>query len=94
MAPSMPAGRDVGVLQGAGRPQPQVVAVHRDVDGAAADADALDLGDGGGDPVGQGHAASGDSQHDQVVRALVALEDLVGDARQRARDVRGVEYDA
>jgi hypothetical protein len=28
------------------------------------------------------------------VRALVPLEDFVSDARQRARNVRSVEYDA
>ena len=83
------AARDVGGLERAGGSQPQVVAVHRDVERRRRDLDALDLGHHGrrcgaasGDPAGR------DAEQDDVVGALVALEDLVRDAGQRAGDVR------
>ena len=51
-------------------------------------------GDPLGDPAGEGHPAGGDAEQDEVVGALVALEDLVGDAGQCPGDVTGVEDDA
>jgi hypothetical protein len=75
------------VLQGAGRVQAQVVAVHRDVQGPDRDRGALDGGDPGGQPVGQRDTAGRDAEQDEPAGTLVALEDLVGDAGQCAGDV-------
>ncbi len=75
----------------AGRAQPQVVAVHRDVKGADRHLAALDGGDPLGEPAGQGDAARGDAEQDEVRAGLGALEDLVRDARQRALDIGGVQ---
>ena len=86
-----PAGTSVR-SQGPGRAQPQVVAVHRDVERADGDRAALDGGDALGQPAGQRHATGRDAQQDEVVGALVALEDLVGDAGQRPVDVGGLEH--
>ena len=85
------AGRDLGRQQRPGRLEPQVVAVHRHVERADRDVVPLDRGDPLGDPPGQRHAAAGDAEQHQVAGALVALEDLVGDAGQRPRDVAVVE---
>ena len=52
---------------------------------------ALDGGDPLGDPAGQGDAAGRDAEQHEVVGALVALEDLVGDAGQGPGDVAVVE---
>ena len=52
------AVRDLGGQQGAGRPHPQVVAVHRHVERADGDVDALDGGDLGGDALGERDAAA------------------------------------
>src|SRR5262249_14329827 len=82
---------DLGRGQRAGRPHPEVVAVHGHVDGPDRDLGALDLGDLRGDPSGQVDAAAGDAEQDEVAGALVALEDLVGDTGQRPGDVTGVE---
>ena len=43
---------------------------------------------------GQGDAAGRDAEHDQVVGALVALEDLVGDAAQGPGDVTWAHHGA
>ena len=86
-----PAGRHLGVLGTAGRVLAQVVAVHRDVEGAERHLDALDLGDPLGDAAGEVDAAGGDAEEDEPLGALVALEDLVGDAGQCPGDVTGVE---
>ena len=48
-----PLGRQVGVLEGPGRVQPQVVAVHGHVQRADRDVGALDRGDPGRQPMGQ-----------------------------------------
>ena len=86
-----PAVGDLRREQGARRLQAQVVAVHRDVERPARDGRALDGGDALGDPLGERHAARRDAEQDEVVGALVALEDLVGDAAQCAGDVARVE---
>jgi hypothetical protein len=86
------ARRDVGVHGAAGRLPPQVVAVHRDVEGADGDRGALDLLDEGGQPAGEGHPARRDAQHHEVGRTLVVLEDLVRDAPQDAGHV-GLGHD-
>ena len=89
--PSTPPG---GISVGsrvAGRLQPQVVAVHRHVERADRDVVPLDRGDPLGDPLRQRHPAARDAEQDEVVGALVALEDLVGDAGQGPGDVAVVE---
>ena len=59
-----------------------------DVDGRG-----LDALDGRGDALGEREPARGDSQQDQVAGALVALDDLVGDAGDRTADISLVEDD-
>ena len=84
----------VGDLRREQRPgglQAQVVAVHRDVERPARHGGALDGGDPLGDPLGERDAARRDAEQDEVVGALVALEDLVGDAAQGPGDVARVE---
>ena len=81
------ARRDLGGQQRAGRLHPQVVAVHRDVERADRHVVPLDGGDPLGDPLGQRHAPAGDAEQDEVLGALVALEDLVGDAGEGPGDV-------
>ena len=90
----MPPGGISVLCERAGRLLAQVVAVHRDVELADGDRDALDAGDALADAAGQRHAAGVEAEQDEVGGALVALEDLVGDAGQRPGDVTGVEHDA
>ena len=78
----------------AGRVLAQVVAIHRDVERAERHLGALDLGDPLGDPAGEVDAAGGDAEEDESLGALVALEDLVGDAGEGPGDVTGVENGA
>ena len=85
------ARRDVGRHQRPGGLEAQVVAVHGDVERADRHRDALDRGHPFGDPLGQGYAARGNPEQDQVGGAAVALEDLVGDAGEGPGDVTGVE---
>jgi hypothetical protein len=54
----------------------------------------LDCGDLLRDPACQRHATARDPEQHQVAGALVALEDLVGDAGEGPVDVTGVEDDA
>ena len=87
-----PAGHH-GVLQGAGRPAAQVVAVHRDVQRADGHVGAgLDAADPLGDALRQRDTAAGDAEQDQIVGALLPFEDLVGDPGQRTSDVVRVEH--
>ena len=55
---------------------------------------ALDGGDLLGDPARERDPAARDPEQHQVAGALVALEDLVGDAGEGPGDVTGVEDDA
>src|SRR5262249_58271307 len=57
----------------------EVVAVERDVERADGERRAVDAGDGGGKPLGEGDAASAQPHEGQVLGAAVALQDLVGD---------------
>jgi hypothetical protein len=79
------------VQQGAGGLEPQIVSVHRDVERSDRDVDPLDGGDLGADPLGERDAAARDAEQHEVAGALVALEDLVGDAGEGPGDVTGVE---
>jgi len=85
---------DVGAPDRADRLAAEVVAVHGDVEGAGRDVDAFDLTDALREPVGEDDAAGRDAQQQEVLRALVGLEDLVGDAGERPADGVGVENDA
>ena len=82
----------------------QVVAVHGDVKGSLRDCvDGVRhrtggvglLGRGGGEgvheAVGQGYSPAGDTQHHEVPRPVVALEDLVGDSDQGPLDLGSAE---
>jgi hypothetical protein len=80
-------------LQWPRRPQPQVVAVHGDVEGPGRDGTALDRGHGGGYPRGQRDAPGGDAEEHHTLVALVALEDLMRDAGEGTRNRIGIEHD-
>ena len=71
----------------------QVVAVEGDVEGADRHVVAGDVLERGGDAPGQRHAARAHADDGQLLDAAVALDDLVGDAHQRARDAIGVHHD-
>ena len=81
-------GGDLGAGERAGRAQPQVVAVHGDVERADRDRAAGDLLELGGEPGGEEDAAGGDAEEHHVVGALGAFDDLVGDAGEHPGDVR------
>ena len=83
--------RDLGQLQRAHAVQPQVVAVHRGVERADRHVAILDLRDLVGDPAGERDAAGRDAEHDEVVGAVVALDDLVRDPGQGAGQIRRIE---
>jgi hypothetical protein len=86
-----PAWWHLGVVGAAGRVLAEVVAVHRDVERADRDLGPLDLRDPLADPAREVYTAGRDAEQHQVIEALVALEDLVGDAGQCPGDVTGVQ---
>ena len=96
--PVDPGARDPGGARGAGGIAAQIVAVHRDVERAVEVGEVLPLGaalgarDLLGQAAGERHAAMRDSEQDQVLGAVAALEDLVGDARQRPPDLVGAQH--
>ena len=61
-----------------------------DVEGADVDGDALDLFKGVGQPAGQRDAAGLQTDQDDAVEAMVALDDLVGHAPDGPVDVVGL----
>ena len=67
--------------------QREVVAVERDVERTDGEANALVLGDGLGEPMGERDAAALDAHEGQAVGAGVLLDDLVADADGRAPDL-------
>ena len=70
-------GREMGL---------EIVAVEADVEASERDVHPLDLADPVDELLGE-QVAAGDDAHDgQVLASLVALEDLVRDARHRTRD--------
>ncbi len=86
--------RDVGHLGGADggdRPQPDVVAVERDVETPDRRFHRLEGGYGGRDAPGQRHAACVEADDHDVVGAVIALDDLVRDPGQRPAQIGGVE---
>ena len=78
---------DLGVPQRPGRAQPQVVAVHGDVERARRDRAALDLFEALGQPAGERHPPGRDAEQDDVVGAVGPLQDLVRDPGQRPPDL-------
>src|SRR5919106_2473764 len=68
-----------------------VVPVEGDVDGADRHLDAGALLDQPAQPVGEWHAARVDADERHPLEVVVALDDLVGDPRQRPLDRVGVE---
>jgi hypothetical protein len=64
----------------------KVVAVERDVEAALRHGLRLELRDLRGDALGQRHAAAAHADEHEVVGALVALDDLVRDARDDAAE--------
>ena len=84
-------GRDLGQLEGADAAKSQVVAVHRGVEGADRHVAAFDRGDLIGDPAGQRDAAGRDAEHGEPLGTVIAFDDFVGDAGERAGEVRRVE---
>ncbi len=80
------------MLQGAGGLEPQVVPVHRDVQGAERDLAAGDLGELRVQPAGEVDTAGVDTEQDDVLGTLRALHDLVGDAGDDPGDVGAVEH--
>ncbi len=84
------SGTSVGTDGGDG-PQADVVAVERDVEGAEARLDRLERRDRRRDPVRERDPSRVEADEDDVVRAVVALDDLVRDTGQRAAEVGGVE---
>ena len=73
----------------------QVVAVEGDVERPDRDRGRLVLGDRGGDPAGERHAAALDAHEDQSGRPRLLLHDLVGDADRGPADlVRGHDLTA
>lgn len=82
---------DLGAAEGTGGLQPQVVPVHGDVEGTDRDLGAGDRFELLGEPAGEEDTAGGNAEENHVVRALGALDDLVCDAGEDPRDVRGLE---
>jgi len=71
----------------------QVIAVERDVEGSRRHVAASDLVQLLRNPTGDGHAPLANADEGQVVDAAIALDDLVRDARQRARQAIAVHHD-
>ena len=67
-------------------PRPGVVAVEGDVDRAERDLFPAPLLDEGGEPLGERDAARVDPDERQCAEVVVPLDDLVRDARERARE--------
>ncbi len=70
----------------------QVVAIERDVERPGRHVVPVDLFEGPGEPPRQWHAAGADADQRQLIEPAVPLENLVRDARQRARHPIGVHH--
>ena len=71
----------------------QVVAIQRDVERAGGHVGIRDAIELHGNPSRQRDAALADADERQVIDAAVALDNLVGDARERSRHAVGVHHD-
>ena len=89
-----PGARQLGGVRRARGLVREVVAEHRDVE-LADDRGGVDGGVGGGDlggeADGEGIAPARDAQQDEVLGALVGLENFMGDTSKRAVNVSLVE---
>ena len=83
---------DLGGADGLHRAEPDVVAEEGDVERAHRHLGALEPVDRGGDPAGDGQAPRVEADEDDVVRAMVALDDLVRDAGVGPAEIVGVEH--
>ena len=79
-------GGHLGAAQRPRRAQPQVIPVHRDVEGAVRHLLALYLGDPGSQPARQRDAAGRDAKQHDLLRSPGPLDDLVCDPGQRPAD--------
>ena len=75
------------------RERREVIAIERDVEDTDWRLLALDMLDIGSDALRNRHAARADAHDDDVVDALVALDDLMRDARQGAANPLGIHDD-
>jgi len=71
----------------------EVIAIQRDVDGPERDVGVLVRGDRVAQPGREDVAARADADDGEAAEVAVALDDLVGDARDRATHVVGAEQD-
>ena len=83
---------DLGGAERRDRAEADVVAVEGDVERADRDLTAFELLDGGGQAAGDRGPAGVEADEDEVVGAVVALDDLVGDAGVGPAQVAGVEH--
>ena len=70
----------------------QIIAEQRDVEDAHPDVAAAERGDPRGQPTGQRRSPGGDTEQYGVGRPGQLLDDLMGDAVDRAGDVRRTEH--
>ena len=82
---------DLGRSERRDRSQPDVVAVEGDVERAGGHLDRLEARDRGADTAGERDAARVHADEHRVRRAVVALDDLVGDTGDGPAQVGGVE---
>ena len=81
--------RQVARLDAHARPAlGQVVAIQPDIERADRDFLALELADGAGDALGEGHTARAHADDHQILRPPVVLDDLVADPGDGAPNVR------
>jgi hypothetical protein len=81
----------LGRAEGRDRAQSDVVAVERHVERTQRRFDRLEGRDRGCEPPRQRDPAGVEADEDDVVGAVIAFDDLVRDARQRAAKVGGIE---
>jgi hypothetical protein len=84
-------GWQLGTAEGSRGPHAQVVAVHRDVEGALRDRVPLDLLDAAGEALGERDPSCRDSEEDDVPATFGALKNLVSDPGQGTAYVRCLE---
>jgi len=85
-------GRDLGMAQCPGRPQPQVIPVHGDVERAGRNLAALHLGQPLCKPPRERHPSGRDAEQNHVAGAVGALQDLVRDPGQRPPYLVGLQH--
>src|SRR5690606_37897737 len=88
------AGRDLSRRGGADAGPREIVAVHRDVEGAVWHGHSGDLGHRLGDPSAEEHSARGDPEENDAVGSAIGFKDLVRDTRECARNISLLENDS